>query len=1239
MEDNNFPTQEEYFGTPENRTAAGELLDLVQGKQTTTPINSQVTPNNTMQYLKGVNEWAHDRYAYSKPFTYGASWRNMNFERYYNSPGFKELGFDPFRDNEAVYNEHTSLWDDFQRAAPQFVKLGYYGSKHMVAPWTADDDAADYQRTMAVGQSSREGVGAFGINLGLNLGYTAGIIGYMAAEEGLLALATVGTAGAASELTVPAMIAEGARAGKTISQSWKFLNSVKKSFDAVKTANDARKIYELSKSGAASVAKFLNPFENVAEFSNDMVKGLNGVDKVWNLATTSKGVGSFVRDLKNIKATWGESNLEGGMAANDEREKLIHDFYDKNGRLPETDEEINDIKTRAAQTGLSTTLTNLGLIYLSNKIVFDTAFKGMPTMKKLLAETDNLGGKIIVGGVEEDAKAVSKYSLRGLKETLKPYNLLKGSLRYSTKNLVEGVQESAQDIISAAYKDYYDPKYGDEHLASYPSLSESFKQGFADQFTKQGWETFASGFLMGGMIQGPQKLLFNGIPKAFHKITDPEGYSTYKKQKEDYINSIVNSINDPRNKTKDYINLLNDNFVNQKRAVKSITDTTDDGDIKATKDVQDEAMFDHIHTLLRTGRESFLKEQLSGLKELNDNELSEAFDGLAAPEARKRIASYENRIGVLKDRYDKVEQQFPNPFNLNTVDKKKNPEGYAEMQLKHNVFNFYKKQIVFAQHTFDRILDRMEGIQNDMAQDKPVSKASLSDVAMLFAPQNIDNELKTLRTEISSLKETGVNKKALNQKIERLNHLKDLKSKIDDYRYQLILRQRAQANRESYVEAQKRFAMTEGAEVRTKDGAIHRVVYAGKKIKLSNGKRYDPSKLEIVSSPQNLDFHLDSLVEKSTEGLRGAYNTFLKGVAKVNNDYALADKLDQGFVKVKDYYALNQESYTMAHAINVLTDPESSNNIFDTYVQAKRELENNKVKRIEEGLNIFLSKLENNDLLNELYKAGVFILPEELKALEEKGTIPTKFLDATTKQEIADSDPRHKKAVDIIKKYTAVVKGKTEEGDEPVVTESKQKEPQTVPEAKPAPVKILYKKKQDMALIEIKSRLDKVTNGEELEELASEINGEISAGEYAGEGVEELVEARRNQLSVEFEFRDIKKGEILILNDKDWGKVQVVEKRRNEIGVKRLDERKGHGTLIIPAADVHKEIKYKYSKGMKTPQAKPLTAKEKELAKQNQINSEKTLSDINHVKRVLEEAEKKTPEQIDKEFFEDLGCK
>ena len=72
-------------------------------------------------------------------------------------------------------------------------------------------------------------------------------------------------------------------------------------------------------------------------------------------------------------------------------------------------------------------------------------------------------------------------------------------------------------------------------------------EGASSQMTGQGFETFMSGFLMGGLVRGPQKILFETLPGLIQQKARPGEYADYQKTRDDYVNKLVKVYNDKWN--------------------------------------------------------------------------------------------------------------------------------------------------------------------------------------------------------------------------------------------------------------------------------------------------------------------------------------------------------------------------------------------------------------------------------------------------------------------------------------------------------------------------------------------------------------------------------------------------------------------------------------------------------------------------------------------------------------------
>ena len=98
---------------------------------------------------------------------------------------FGDLGYTTLLDINKIYNENTSISQDFSRQIEGMWELAEIGFSDTFGfgLLAEDDNAVDFMEVMSTYSSSREGaVSTFG-NALLSSGYTVGIIGAIAAEE------------------------------------------------------------------------------------------------------------------------------------------------------------------------------------------------------------------------------------------------------------------------------------------------------------------------------------------------------------------------------------------------------------------------------------------------------------------------------------------------------------------------------------------------------------------------------------------------------------------------------------------------------------------------------------------------------------------------------------------------------------------------------------------------------------------------------------------------------------------------------------------------------------------------------------------------------------------------------------------------------------------------------------------------------------------------------------------------
>jgi hypothetical protein len=562
-------------------------------------------------YPEGPTEVAIENPIYS-------SIRGINFDRYYKHPKFAELGWHPYSDNESYYNANSNLYDDFARMFGQFGSLagtGFMSGYRSIADMfdgdlTAPDlqSAFEFTDAMRIGNSTRDGMGSSVNNFVLNSAYTFGIIGSIAAEE----LALFGLAAAQAGLNP---VSDAALVTRTATNVVRGTNAVLNTFDVFRLGNATRNFVK-TLNNADRARDFYNTIKAGGKFAADLVlpetmaalKSLNttktAAQNLSNLGKMGVGFGGFYRDVRGINLALSEAKLEAGMVYNDQLANSMAIISKQNGGRPLTDADMKLANDDASKAAFRTLLFNAPAIWLSNKIVIGTALGGfnkslgrvfnenMSEFGKRLIRTKPLldaSGKIskdvfedvgegLLGGMLPSAKRLKAITVKGTTRAA-----THGALRYFAANLTEGIQETYQEAVSHGTKEFYSALREDPTSGGYDVLSASIDSALTSQMSAEGFEVFMSGFLMGGLVQGPQKLFFQGIPTVINKYANKEQFEKYKKDKNDYINQLVKVHNEAWNKQADDPSAMFDpnklNFMIQKQTSAEMQQSAFDNDI------------------------------------------------------------------------------------------------------------------------------------------------------------------------------------------------------------------------------------------------------------------------------------------------------------------------------------------------------------------------------------------------------------------------------------------------------------------------------------------------------------------------------------------------------------------------------------------------------------------------------------------------------------------------------------
>jgi hypothetical protein len=968
-------------------------------------------------------------YKAAAPYKFDAEKTNLDRYMAYGQSTFNRIGFNPTANNEERFNQETNIFNDLARAAVPFTNLVVSGAMNSARSWsdvihgdifnTDDKSASEFKKAMDIGMSSRGGVGGFLSNLGLNFAYTIGTIGEIFAEEAAIAAGSVLLSGETAGLSLlegASLMArrgiQGAQQAMKFKQIGDMYKGGKSFLQSLRNINEAEKLYSEARAGAAeftrAAGEFINPFTRTTEFASNLKKGEAGLT---NMAKISSGFGSFYRDIRDINFSLAEGKLEGGSAKQETIDNLSQEYFEKNGSYPAGD-DLKKILDTADKVGYATTLANLPTIYYSNKITLDGMFN-FKGIGGVIADAENAASGIITNraaGFTEDAFSAAEKSAtkRMFSNLTSPKYYLGTGLGYFKRNFAEGIQESLQDVISNTAKDYYTSIYNDKSMGGLNLMMSSLGNGFSGQFSAQGAETFLSGFLMGGLMHKSQNLLFKTLPNLYQSTFNKEQYKEYQETRKQSIEDTVTSLNalrkaalDPTNQTifsdpAKFFDPKLESLVNQINAgstVNAAIQQNDDNNYHNAKDFQ---LFDHIHTVLRTGTYDMFMESLNDLKQLSSKDLAQAMNVQDENKAVEKLTDVINSANSIEKKYNLIQSTYVNPFKPKNF--KKGTPDYNKEAIAFRSFENAKRDLLLATHSFDRSLERMVGILDDLSQNKPLSKSSATDISVLFETRKIDAEISMLNKEIKTLDDKDPESKKLKkQKEDKLNYLKKYQEKLESY-------QTAHANH------------------------LYEMSKPG-------------TQLALFGSD-------DSKLVKAAEELKETYKDYLKHVAEQSGDFVFDNKVDESFKKMLDYYTLHADSRNLANIVNTLMNPTNLVRHARKINDVLTDIYNKKDEVIVNNVDAMIRMMELNQIINQLATLNIVIDEEDLVSYVKEGTIPKDFYSSITQKKIPYTSDLYNQAVAIFKLDTKIANDEdiTDDDINPITAQQTTAEPtQTTP--------------------------------------------------------------------------------------------------------------------------------------------------------------------------------------------------
>lgn len=934
---------------------------------------------------------------------------NMFEDRYKAfSSTYDKLGFSPYRNNDELYNINASGWEKTKVAMKAFAHLTWIAIQQNSVILSGINDnkrtkelATDYNYWNTIGMDSGEGFGAFARNLLVTYGSTAAVMLKMAVEEiainvGITAL-TGGTGTAGSMAATSARFA-------------KFGNFMNKVREGLKSANVIRKAYKQ----AGGLKRFRYTFsEFIAPGTwSGIARGVHNIKKGRTLEGGLNMLHGMYSTARAYKVTQSEALLEANLAA----QEYVMEMYNSGKQF--TDEQVEMIKRSAEAISNEVFWKNIPAIYLSNLVIFNDllspvagrfvskAFKGPNKLFGKLPQRLSHGkwyNQIYRFGKED--KRLWDYGIKSIPIAL-GYWIPKGGKMFAVGS-VEGIQENIQDIINYSAKKYYHDMYLDndrfhEILGSTVDVSgfgDAFKldhlfgysEAYQQQFTKQGWETFLTGTLMGG----PTALIsasVRGGYKAGERLVDKSKLNNIKKKRDaatvgsNEYNELdrqykakekayqykydvkdvrsdewVNIYDQVFNKPTDFFNKNWENMVN----INSTTSETQE-ELKFFDELIANAPNETSKQILQSQRErteerakirqwnmifrqlcangeiDLVKSELERLKNEDDDVLSGLNNGNGSEDIKKRIDDCIKIIDQTQTVYDGLVKKFDNPQDMKGFLKKYGCKTEEEFVSKYGK----NEDLMQLYHN-----EQMLGVAYSRAIDEMVYYANEYESAVKDKETLLDIFEKTL-TKTNELLDNGL--------IPKGSSLTDVTSLYTEQSMQDLIDS-------NNVLIQSMKSQLEGTEDEKERNEINKKIedleYKNHQLGIIINALHEQKLDDTGNVVKDSDGKVEKLTaDEFTNTIKDALQKYFKTSLNVEDD-TLSNLLSE-------YFESYRNSKKLYDILQTITNPRNFNAIIENRNEILMDIYNKRYKIIQDSIAQYKKDSITNDLINKLYNEG-----------------------------------------------------------------------------------------------------------------------------------------------------------------------------------------------------------------------------------------------------------------------------
>lgn len=605
--------------------------------------------------------------AYNKFSKTGTAY-DRNFAAAYDDP---ELGFQADRDNDAIYDANQSWYGDIARNSLGFGAnlVGTFAQTISQTPmlisnvfdWIGNDFDSeafskvydnpigrsisdwmdDVQQSTQNFRGEREReveknpllnlIPFYGNGLGdayRSLGYGAGAVAGVLAEEAVISLATSGVG------TFPTLAAE------------------------------IGKLYKISSLGQRGL--------NVAKASSDLARVASAVNTTGTLARVGRAAWAGKLGVRNVLSSLGEASFEALETQKSLELEMVEKFRREKGYEPSQDDRAA-IKRATIEAGNARYGLNVALLSVTNAIEFDALFKTFPISKYLKNESAKVATELGEKGFQEIVPdAVGTTAGKSWYKTFAntSWKALKSNAAIAP---MEGFEEGAQTAIDKATGYYAQEKYNGrgETINALDAALHGLKETLS---TSEGWNAILQGMVAGGIQQvvtnkltdfanrnaPTQAQITNQLLTGLNPlITDAEGNTDYNA-----VKTLLN-LNSLGGTAQSKIDHAASMVGSQKGAQQAVLGD----DQKLFQDYKDSIQFAFLNQFIRTNQTEAMDHVLNGWEELAETDLKTFKEQFQIDTPQSDLNSIKASLNNLRKKgrelktiYDNINASFPNKF-------------------------------------------------------------------------------------------------------------------------------------------------------------------------------------------------------------------------------------------------------------------------------------------------------------------------------------------------------------------------------------------------------------------------------------------------------------------------------------------------------------------------------------------------------------------------------------------------